>query len=257
MLGADDARHHLAGGLDIVLGKQRLQATLATVDNNAAAVLERTAQARLALGSNQELVPFGLGLLRVRGQHLHLVATGQTVRHGHQLVVDLAGNAVCAQLGVQHEGHVQHRGVLGQRDGLALGREHDNLAGKEVELDGVQEVQRIGLGVLEDVLDGLQPCGQLALFLALANLVLPVGRKSALGDVIHVPAAYLHLHPIAVRAHHGDVQRTITIGLGRADPVTHAVGVQAVEVGDLTVDVPADALLVGLVVTLKHDARGI
>ena len=169
-------------------------------------------------------------------------------------MVDLAGDAVGAQLGVKHEGHVQHCSVLGQGECLALGGEHDNLTGKQVELDGVQKVERVGLGVLQDVLDGLQPSGQFALLLALANLVLPVGGKAAFGDVVHVAAAYLHLHPVAIRTHHGDVQSTVAVGFRRADPVAHTVGVQAVQVGNLAVDVPADALLLGLVLALKHDA---
>ena len=49
----------------------------------------------------------------------------------------------------------------------------------------------------------------------------------------------------------------VAVGLGGAYPVAGAVGVQAVEVGDLAVDVPAYAFLVGLVGALKDDARGI
>ena len=64
-LGTDDARHHIARGLDVVLGQQCLQPALATVDDDATVVLERAAQAGLALGRDQKLVPLGLGLLRV------------------------------------------------------------------------------------------------------------------------------------------------------------------------------------------------
>ena len=100
---------YLACGLDIVLGKQGLQASLATVYDHASVVLERAAQSGLALGSDQIFVPFGLGLLGVRGEHFHLVTARQPVRQRHQLVVHLSSDAVCSQLGVQRKRHVEHR----------------------------------------------------------------------------------------------------------------------------------------------------
>ena len=72
-------------------------------------------------------------------------------------MVDLAGYAVQAQVGVQGEGDVEHRRVGGQGDELALGGEDDDFAGEEVELEGVQEINGAGLGVVEDVFDGAQP----------------------------------------------------------------------------------------------------
>ena len=81
--------------------------------------------------------------------------------------------------------------------------------------------------------------------------------KSALGDVVHLAAADLHFDPVAVGSHDGDVEGTIFVHLGRGEPVTHAVGMLSIDLGDLVVDVPADAFLGALVVALKDDACGV
>ena len=256
-LVVDYAHHNLVVQFKAIVVEHLYEFLAALLYDCTAIVAHCRAQAGLALCCHQELFPVVLGLLRLRGEYLYLVATGKLVRQWHQLVVNLAGNAVGANLGVQRECHVKYRCVFGQCYKFALGGKHHYLTGKQVELDGIEEVECIGLGILEYVFNGLEPYCEFAFFLAFAYLVLPVCRKSSLGYVVHATAAYLHLYPLAIGTHHGDVQCAIAIGLGGAHPVAYAVGMQAIQVGDFTVYVPAYALLVALVVTLKHDACGI
>lgn len=68
----------------------------------------------------------------------------------------------------------------------------------------------LGLGIVENILDSAQPHREFRLLVALADLVFPVGRKALLGDLVHAAAAYLHLHPVAVMAHHREVERLIS-----------------------------------------------
>ena len=56
---------------------------------------------------------------------------------------------------MQREGEVEHTGVGRKRHYLAGGREHHNFAGKKIEFDGVEEIKCVGLGIFEDVLNGL------------------------------------------------------------------------------------------------------
>ena len=53
------------------------------------------------------------------------------------------------------------------------------------------------------------------------------------------------------------MQCTVSVGLWCAEPVASALGVQAVQVGDFGIYVPADFFLVGLVWAVKHDSGGI
>ena len=53
------------------------------------------------------------------------------------------------------------------------------------------------------------------------------------------------------------MERAVAVGFRIADPVAQAVGVHLVEVGDFAVDVEANALFIGLVVTFEYDTRRI
>ena len=130
---------------------------MAALCHGLALAAQGLAQTCLGLGGLEEVHPLALGLLGLRGQHLHLVARAEAVVEGHQPVVDLARYAVQAQVGVQGKGHVEHRRVSGQGDEFALGGEDDDFAGEEVEFQRVKKVNGAGLGVVEDVFDGAQP----------------------------------------------------------------------------------------------------
>ena len=121
----------------------------------------------------------------------------------HQLVVNLGTDAMAAEEGVYLEREVEGCASCRQGFDLALGREHENFARKEVELDGVEEVHGVGLRVIEDLLDGAQPVVKLALVVHdhVALLIFPVGSKSLFCHLVHVVRAYLHLYPLALFRH--------------------------------------------------------
>ena len=107
----------------------------------------------------------------------------------HQLMVHLRANTMAAEEGVDGKCEVEGRTIGRQRADLSLRREHEDLAGKEVQFDGVEEVHRIRLGIVEDFLDGAQPVVQFVLvlrvFLFHAVLVFPMGGKTLFCHLIH------------------------------------------------------------------------
>ena len=147
-------------------------------------------------------------------------------------MVHLSGNASQAQFAMEVKCQVKHRRVGGQGDWFALGGEDHNLARKEVEFQSVKEVNGVRFGAFEDILDGLNPEGKLALFVALAILIFPVGGKSALGDIVHSAGADLNFHPVAVMTHNGQMQSLIAIGLGDGNPVACAVRMELINISD-------------------------
>ena len=224
--------HQLVVELDVVALEKLFQLGLALGDNLAPVLTQGGQESAAGFGGGDEVEPLLLGSLRLGGKNLDLVAAVQLLAQRYEAVVHLGGDAVEPQVGVQGEGQVEGRGILGQGDEVALGGEDKNLGTEEVELDGIEEVDGVGFGVLEYVLDGLEPDVELRLFVGVAYLVLPVGGETALGDFVHLLAAYLYLDPVAVGAHDGEVQGLVAVGLGAAHPVARALGMQLVDVGD-------------------------
>ena len=211
----------------------------------------------LGTGGSNEVLPLRLDALRLRGQDFHLVSALQAMAQGHQLVVDLGADAVRADVGVQGEGKVQGRGVLRHGLQFTLGREDEYLRSEEVQLDGVQEVDGIGLRVVQDFFDGAEPTLQFAFVLAAAAfLVFPVCGKALFGHIVHALAADLHFYPLAVVAHQGDMQGLVAVALGVADPVAQTVGMRFVYLGDGQIDVEAVVQLLLHVLGFEDDAHG-
>ena len=67
---------------------------------------------------------------------------------GHKAMVHLGADAGVAHVGVEGVGKVERRGALGQRFELAFGSEDKDLGREEVHLHRVEEVERIGIGIL-------------------------------------------------------------------------------------------------------------
>ena len=217
-----------------VLRHPRLQLLLADFLHLAVVASEDGLYLSLGLGRRHEVDPVGLYVLRFRRENLHLVAALQFVAQGYELMVHLGADAVGAEEGVDAEGEIEGRAAGGHGLNLALWREDEYLAGKEVQLDGVEEVHGVGLWVVKNFLDGAQPLVQLGLvlgvllFLVVALLVFPVGGQSLFGNLVHAVRAYLHLYPVSLFRHQRDVQCLIAVGLGVVEPVAQTVGVTLV-----------------------------
>ena len=159
-----------------------------------------------------DVQPVRLGSLAVGGDDADGVAILQHIAQPHIAPIDAGGDAVAADIGVDGEGEVEHRGALGQLQHLPLG-------GKDVHLLIVEihpeVLDHLVLGQLIPHLEDparlrhqvIQPG------LTLDPLVPPVRRQSPLGDLIHPLGPYLHLHPAVVGPHHGDVKALVAVAL--------------------------------------------
>ena len=161
----------------------------------------------------------------------------------HELVVDLRADTVRAQERVDGKGEVEGCTAGGHCLDFALGGEHEDLGGEEVQLDSVEEVHRIGLRVVEDILDGTQPLVELVLVLRILALytvlVFPVGSKTLFGHLVHTVGTNLYLDPFTLFRHQRDVQRLIAVGLRMTEPVAQTVGVGLVDLTDGDIDIEA------------------
>ena len=114
-----------------------------------------------------------------------------------------------AEESVYLKGKIECRTVCGHRDDVAFRGKDEYLGGKEVELYGIEEIHRIRLWVVENLLDSLQPAVEFVLSNLLGIhrvgiiLILPMGSKALLGNVVHVGRTYLHLYPLSLFTHEG------------------------------------------------------
>ena len=162
-----------------------------------------------------------------------------------------------AELGVDVVCHIEHRGVLGQCHQVAFGGEHDDFHCEQVKLYGVEEVDCVRFRVFQYVGDCLEPRFEFRFFVAFPDFIFPMSREAAFCYVVHLAAANLYFHPVAVCSHHREVEGTVSVGFRSAYPVACACGVELVDVGYCRVDVPAGRFLIGFFVAFEYDSYGI
>src|ERR1039457_3585697 len=169
--------------------------------------------------------PILAGQVAGLGHDLDDVAIAQRIAQRHDAAVDLGAHAGLADIGVNGVGEIDGGGVARQHDHLAARREGVDLLRVKVHLEGGHELG----GVLHVVLplDQMAQPGD-ALIVGrgplLAFLVFPVRRDALLGDAVHFLGADLHFEVLAVRPHHGGMQRLVEIGAGDGDEVLDAAG---------------------------------
>ena len=136
-----------------------------------------------------------------------------------------------ADLGVHRVGEVHRGGAGRQGDHIALRREHEDLAGRQVVAQRLQELARVGglplpvqqlahPGHLVDLDRGLAA----AAVAALGLLVAPVRGDAVLRGAVHLAGADLHLQRLALRADHRGVQRLVDAEAGLGDVVLEPAG---------------------------------
>ena len=243
------------GVVDRFIVEQFIQHVLSLLYDAAPLTSQRSLYLGTCLGGGDEVEPLRLGVDRLRGEDLHLITTAQLLTEGYQRVIHLGPQAVVANAGVDDVGKIERRSSLRKCLDLTLGGEYEYFRREEVHLHGIEEIDRIGIGVGEYLLDGLKPFFQFIILFNAALLILPMCCKTFLGNVIHAAATNLDLNPFTIGTHHSEVQSLVTIGLWVTHPVTDTVRTQLVDIGNGRVNVPALLLLVHTGVHLKDDAH--
>ena len=77
-------------------------------------------QLGFCLGGGDKVYPLLFGRLRFGGQDFDLVATLQFLAQRHQFMVDLGGDAVVTEVGVQNKRKVESRRIFGESFELRL-----------------------------------------------------------------------------------------------------------------------------------------
>ena len=120
----------------------------------------------------------------------------------HQAAVDLGAHAVVTNLGVHGVGKVNRRRAFDQGDHPTLGRKDVDLVLAEVQLQGLEERDRVVL-FLADIGQALHPGNLLS---GGPFLVAPVGGNAEFGPSVHLVRAHLDFDALAPRTNDGRVQ---------------------------------------------------
>ena len=94
---------------------------------------------------------------------------------------------------------VERGGTLWHGFQIALGGEHHDFGRIQVELDVVEQVECVGLRVVEYFFNRVKPLVELILIVGrIFVLILPMCSKAHFGNVVHAVGAYLHFNPFAL-----------------------------------------------------------
>ena len=108
---------------------------------------------------------FGIAPLAVMISTVWPLRSG--VRSGVRRLIHLGGDAAVADVGVHGVGEVDHGGAARQAQDLALGREHVDLVGEQVDLDALEEV--LGAAAFLHVDQVREPLARALVLAALAS----------------------------------------------------------------------------------------
>ena len=179
-----------------------------------------------ALAVTTKFTQEGLGVAPLAVMISHRLAVAQHRAQRRQAPVDLGGDAAIADVGVHRVGEVHHGGAARQAQDLALGREHVDLVGEQVDLDALEEflggARRPASPPGSRATRARAPAARESA--SLAGLVSPVRGDAGLGHAVHVVGADLHLDRHAVGAEQRGVQRLVAVDARDGDVVLEAPG---------------------------------
>ena len=172
-------------------------------------------------------------------------------------MIDFCSDTVAPQECMDRKGKIECRTVLWHGLDFPFRCEDKYLGCKQVQFDGIEEIERIRLRIVQNFLNGFQPFTQFAfIFAASSFFIFPVSGKSLFGDVVHTFASYLYFNPLSLVAHQCDVQCLIAVGFRVTYPVAQTVGMWFVNFRDSYIDIEAIIQFLFLISWSKDDTYG-
>ena len=86
--------------------------------------------------------------------------------------------------------------------------------------------------------------------------IFPMGCKSTFGNVVHAIGSNLHFNPLPLVRHKRVVQRLVTVGFGRRQPISETRRVGFVDLGERRIDSVAFGDFVLALLGTENDANG-
>ena len=148
-----------------------------------------------------------------------------------------AAHALAADVGVDRECEVEHRGSFRQFLELTVGGKDKHLLVVEIESEFTDCLAVIHLFALQHLAHALEELVHSGF--ALSALVFPVRCHTFLGHFVHALSSNLHFNPFVFRAENSSMQRLIAVGLGDRQPVTQTLGVGLVHICHHGISLPA------------------
>ena len=182
----------------------------------------------------EELEPILLRMLVFSGDDLDLVSSPENMGQGDKPHIDLGGNSLVADLGVDAVREIKGCGPFLYGFLLSLRREDGDLAAGQVVMDYVKELESVHVRADQNLFHLGQPLVHLAVILAQIAflLICPMGGDSLLGYIIHPLGTDLYLDPYSLVAHQGAVESLIAVALRVFYPIPYPVWIVSVNAGD-------------------------
>ena len=111
--------------------------------------------------------------------------------------------------------------------------------------------------VIEDFFNGIDPRVQLVFVMLPSHIfVFPMRGKTTFGNVVHAIGANLHFDPFSLVRHKRVVQRLVTVGFGRRQPIAETRGMRFVDLRERRIDSVAFGDFVLALLGSENDANG-
>ena len=184
-------------------------------------ILQKVPNIGPRLAGDHEIEPGRVGPCAGRGYDLNGVAGLESGAQRCESAVDAAADAFIANVGVYRVGHVDGGRTPCQFHDRALGREHIDLVGKQVDLDVLKKLLGITRASLQFDYATQPVAGALvrAPGRAMAGFVQPMGGDAGLCHMIHFVGPDLHFEGHAKGSKQDRVQGLVAVGLGYRDVI--------------------------------------
>ena len=172
------------------------------------------------LRGRDEIDPARIRVRAALRDDLDRLAVLQLRLQRHGAAIDLGCDAAVADVRMDGVSEIDGRRAARQPHDRALRREHVDLVGEEIRLDGLEEF--LGVRRALHFHEPRQPLARAllgAVRVLVERLVLPVRRDAALGHLVHAFGADLHLERQAVRPEQRRVQRLVAVDARNRDVV--------------------------------------